>query len=103
MDEALKIVAAEKVDIVLMDIHLPGMDGVSGTRLLLERSPQSSVIVVSTFDDQSHRAAASKAGAAAYVCKRCIGTELIPALTSLMNHRGGTAGAAGGVSENISN
>ena len=39
VDEALKIVETEKVDIVLMDIHLPGMDGVDGTRVILERSP----------------------------------------------------------------
>ena len=39
VDEALKIVDAERVDIVLMDIRLPGMDGITGTRIVLERSP----------------------------------------------------------------
>jgi two-component system invasion response regulator UvrY len=85
VDEALKIVDAEKVDIVLMDIHMPGMDGIDGTRMLLEHSPHTSVIVVSIFDDVSHRAAASKAGASAYVCKRSIHRELIPTFESLMN------------------
>ena len=85
VDEALKIVDAERVDIVLMDIHLPGMDGVDGTRVLLEHSPHTSVVVVSMFDDLSHRAAASKAGAKAYVCKRAIQKELIPVLEGLMN------------------
>ena len=85
VDEALKIVDAERVDIVLMDIHLPGMDGVDGTRVLLEHSPHTSVVVVSMFDDLSHRAAASKAGAKAYVCKHAIRKELIPVLEGLMN------------------
>ena len=85
VDEALKIVEAERVNIVLMDIHLPGMDGVAGTQAVLERSPQTSVVVVSVFDDSSHRSAASKAGARAYVCKRAINKELIPVLESLMN------------------
>jgi len=85
VDEALKIVETERVDIVLMDIHLPGMDGVDGTRAVLERSPHTSVVVVSIFDDSSHRSAASKAGAKAYVCKRAISKELIPVLESLMN------------------
>ena len=85
VSEALKIVEQEKVDIVLMDIHLPGMDGVDGTRVLLEHSPHTSVVVVSMFDDLSHRAAASKAGAKAYVCKRAIQKELIPVLEGLMN------------------
>ena len=85
VDEALKIVETEKVDIVLMDIQLPGMDGVDGTRAVLERSPRTSVVVVSMFDDLSHRSAVSKAGASAYVCKRAIHRELIPALENLMN------------------
>ena len=49
VDEALKIVDAEKVDIVLMDIQLPGTDGVDGTRAVLEHSPCTSVVVVSMF------------------------------------------------------
>jgi DNA-binding NarL/FixJ family response regulator len=85
VDEALGIIDREKVDIVLMDIHLPGMDGIDGTRVLLERSPHTSVIVVSIFDDLNHRAAATKAGASAFVCKRAICKELIPALESLMH------------------
>jgi len=85
VDEALKIVEAERVDIVLMDINLPGMDGVNGTRVVLERSPGTSVVVVSIFDDSSHRQAARKAGAKAFVCKRAISRELIPVITSLVN------------------
>ena len=84
VDEALRIVEAEKVDIVLMDIHLPGMNGVDGTREVLERSPHTSVVVVSIYDDLTHRSAASKAGASAYVCKRAINRELIPVLEGLL-------------------
>jgi DNA-binding NarL/FixJ family response regulator len=84
VDEALKIVETEKVDIVLMDIRLPGMDGIAGTRVVLERSPHTSVVVISIFDDASHRSAASRAGAKAYVCKRAISKELIPVIENLM-------------------
>ena len=85
VDEALKIVESEKVDIVLMDIRLPGMDGVDGTRRVLERSPHTSVVVVSVLDDSSHRSAARKAGARAFVSKRAIHRELIPAIKSLVD------------------
>ena len=85
VDEALKIVEAERVDIVLMDFRLPGLDGVDGTRMVLERSPRTSVIMVSVFDDSSHRSAARKAGARAFVSKRAIGRELIPAIEGLVN------------------
>ena len=68
-----------------MDFRLPGTDGVDGTRMVLERSPQTSVVMVSGFDDSSHRSAAKKAGARAFVSKRSITTELIPVIRSLVN------------------
>ena len=88
VDEALKIVESEKVDLVLMDFRLPGRDGVDGTRMVLERSPNTSVVMVSGYDDSSHRSAATKAGARAFVSKRAINRELIPVITSLVYPQG---------------
>lgn len=85
VDEALKIVEAEQVDIVLMDFRLPGMDGVDGTRLVLERSPRTSVVMVSGLDDSCHRSAAKDAGASAFISKRAITRELIPAIQRLVD------------------
>lgn len=84
--EALKIIETEKVDVVLMDIQMPGMNGIDGTREVLQRSPHTAVLVVSTYDDLNHRIAAGQAGAKAYVCKRALHRELIPALEYLMQH-----------------
>jgi DNA-binding NarL/FixJ family response regulator len=67
-----------------MDYRLPGLDGVNGTRMVLERSPHTSVVMVSGYDDTSHRSAARRAGACAFVSKRAIGRELIPLITSLV-------------------
>jgi len=85
VDEALRIVETERVDIVLMDFRLPGTDGVDGTRLVLERSPGTSVVMVSGLDDSCHRSAAKNAGARAFVSKRAITRELIPAIERLVN------------------
>jgi len=85
VEEALRIVEHEKVDYVFMDIRLPGADGVDGTRMVLERSPHTSVVVVSGLDDASHRSAAQRAGARAFVSKRAISRELIPAIESLVS------------------
>jgi DNA-binding NarL/FixJ family response regulator len=84
VDEAMKIVESERVDIVLMDIRLPGIDGVDGTRMVLERSPDTMVVMVSGYDDSSHRSAARRAGAKAFVSKRAISRELVPTITNLV-------------------
>ena len=94
VDEALRIVETERVDIVLMDFRLPGTDGVDGTRMVLERSPDTPVVMVSGLDDFSHRSAARKAGVRAFVSKRAIGRELIPAIVRLVNCGSGLAGPA---------
>ncbi len=93
VDEALKIVETERVDIVLMDFRLPGRDGVDGTRMMLERSPGMPIVMVSGFDDSSHRMAASQAGVRAFVSKRAIGRELIPTISRLVECERGLAEA----------
>jgi len=85
VSEALRIVESERVDLVLMDFRLPGMDGVDGTRMVLERSPHTSVVMVSGYDDSSHRSAARKAGARGFVSKRAISRDLIPLISSLVH------------------
>lgn len=84
VNEALRAIDVHKVDVVLMDIKLPGIDGVAGTRKLLEASPRSMVVMVSNFDDAFHRHAASRAGAKCFVTKRAIGKELVPAIEALL-------------------
>jgi len=84
VQDALAIVESEPVDVVLMDIQLPGINGVEGTRAVLERSPHTAVIAVSNYDDSTHRAAAAAAGVKAFVPKRAIRTELTPILRELL-------------------
>lgn len=86
VEEALRIVDAEPVDLVLMDFKLPGTDGVSGTRELLARSPRTSVVMVSIFDDAAHRRAAREAGVREFISKRSIGRDLIPAIRSAIGN-----------------
>lgn len=90
VDEALQSIGRQRVDVVLMDIGLPGTNGVAGTRLVLERSPATAVIMVSNFDDANHRAAAGRAGARAFVSKRAIGRELIPAIERVISELAGS-------------
>ena len=87
--EALRHVSRRTVDIVLMDIKLPGTDGLTGTRMLLERSPRTAVVMVSIFEDSFHRQAAARVGAKRFVSKRTIGKELTGAIEALLAERDG--------------
>nr|WP_325259455.1 response regulator transcription factor [uncultured Oscillibacter sp.] len=78
--EALKSAAEHRPDVVLMDIRMPGMDGVEGTRLLKERYPGMKVIVLTTFDDDEYVFGALKNGASGYLLKGSSISELSNAI-----------------------
>ena len=69
-------------DIVLMDITMPGLDGVEATRLIHERDPGIRVLVLTMHDDEEIFLRSLDAGAAGYVLKRSGGHELVGAIRS---------------------
>lgn len=69
-----------KPDLVLMDVRMPGMNGVSATRRLKEEIPEVRVIVLSVYDLQEYKDAALASGASAYVIKKSVMEELVPAI-----------------------
>ena len=85
--QALKSAAKDRPDVVLMDIRMPGMDGVEGTRLFKERWPEVKVIVLTTFDDDEYVFGALKNGASGYLLKGSSISELSEAIQ--VAHGGG--------------
>lgn len=83
--EALKSAAHCRPDVVLMDIRMPGMDGVEGTKLMLERCPQAKVIILTTFDDDEYVFGALKNGASGYLLKGSSVSELAEAIRIAYN------------------
>jgi two-component system, NarL family, response regulator LiaR len=67
--EAVALVEALQPDLVLMDVRMPGLDGLEATRAIKRVSPMTSVLVLSMFEDADLLLAAVKAGAAGYVLK----------------------------------
>ena len=80
--EALTIVQRLQPDVVLMDISLPGMDGLEVTEKLKKAHPNISVLILTMHDDRGFLYPALKAGASGYVVKKAADTELINAIRS---------------------
>ncbi|NJJ39486.1 response regulator transcription factor [Paenibacillus apii] len=68
--EALKLLeSGTEANVVLMDIRMPGIDGVEGTRLIKRSFPQTAVLMLTTFDDDEYIIEALKGGASGYLLK----------------------------------
>jgi DNA-binding NarL/FixJ family response regulator len=82
-------------DVVLMDVNLPNMDGISATREIASRLPQTSVVVLSLHDDQGTIDRALSKGAAAFVAKQQADGDLLRAIRMAAEAaKGGTLGDA---------
>ena len=89
-EEAVEMAAREHPSVVLMDVGLPGIDGVEATRQILEQSPEVDVVVLTGTPDASVLARAASAGACAFLLKDSSVPEILEAVRTA--HRGGAMG-----------
>ena len=73
-EEAVRLAAEHAPDVALMDLIMPGMDGVEATRRLTAQSPRTNVIMLTSYHDDEHVFPAIRAGALSYVLKE-VGPE----------------------------
>nr|WP_042183625.1 response regulator transcription factor [Kibdelosporangium sp. MJ126-NF4]CEL15655.1 DNA-binding response regulator, LuxR family [Kibdelosporangium sp. MJ126-NF4]CTQ93580.1 DNA-binding response regulator, LuxR family [Kibdelosporangium sp. MJ126-NF4] len=64
-------------DVVLMDLRMPGMDGITATRRILDVRPSAKILVLTTFDDDDHVFRALTAGACGFLAKDIAPTDLL--------------------------
>ena len=83
-EQALAVCGSELPALIIMDIALPGMNGVEAASLIKHHYPAVSVVMLSNSDMQVYRDGAKAAGAAAFVSKRRIADELVAVLTGLL-------------------
>jgi NarL family two-component system response regulator LiaR len=79
-EEAVHLAADHRPDVILMDLVMPGMGGVEATRRVLQVSPDSQVIVLTSFHGDEHIFPAIKAGALSYLLKNVRPEELAGAV-----------------------
>ncbi len=78
--DAVQFIKTRKTDMVLMDIGLPGLNGVETTAEIVRHSPDCRVVILSMYDDEHSVVSAIRSGARAFILKRASDTDLVDAL-----------------------
>ncbi|MEY8415128.1 two component transcriptional regulator, LuxR family [Tissierella praeacuta DSM 18095] len=86
--EAIEILGREEIDLILMDIRMPVMDGVEATKQIKENYPNTKVLILTTFNEDEYIFEGLKSGADGYLLKDISSKELVKAIETV--YRGNT-------------
>ena len=81
--EAVRLAAELRPDVVLMDVRMPGMDGIEATRRSVRSGGRSRVLVLTTFDLDEYAYAALRAGASGFLLKDALPEELVAGIRAV--------------------
>ncbi len=82
-EEAVALANSSQPDLILMDLQMPGMNGIEATRRIVTTSPHIGVLVVTMFDDDHSVFSSMQAGARGYVLKGASHTEMLRAIRAV--------------------
>ncbi len=82
-EEAIDMVDSVKPDVILMDISMPGMNGIQATRLIREKNPEAKVVILTMLDQEGYVYEAIKAGATGYMLKSTSSDDLVNAIQTV--------------------
>ena len=85
---ALELCRQLRPDLVLMDVRMPDMDGLTATRVIKEEIPAISVLVVTAYESEDYRREAASAGAAGYILKDAPRQQVLEAVRKALPDRG---------------
>ena len=82
-DEAIALAAVQQPDVILMDVRMPGANGIEATRRIVHDSPHVGVLIVTMLDDDTTIFTAMRAGARGYVLKGASHAEMLRAIRAV--------------------
>jgi len=82
-EEAVRLVAAHRPDVTLLDIAMPNLSGIEATRQIKRLAPATAILILSAYDDDEYVFALLEAGAAGYLLKNVRGRDLVEAIRSV--------------------
>ncbi len=82
-EEAVRLVAELRPDIVLLDMAMPRLNGIEATRRIKAQSPETAILVLSAYDDDQYVFAVLEAGAAGYLLKESSSRKLVDAIRAV--------------------
>lgn len=85
-EEALQILEKNhSVDLIMMDIEMPVMNGIEATEIIKQKYPQIKIVMITVFDDDNHIFNAIKAGADSYILKETKAAKIYETITDTLN------------------
>jgi DNA-binding NarL/FixJ family response regulator len=79
-NEAVALVAASRPDVLLLDIHMPDMDGIAAAAAIRAANPETAILMLTSYTDDARLYAALRAGAQGYLLKQMSGDDLLEAV-----------------------
>ena len=84
-EEALALAATEQPDVILMDLRMPGINGIEATRRIHRTSPHIAILILTVFEDDTSIFPAIRAGARGYLLKNSEQEDLLRAINTVAN------------------